>query len=177
MDIAIDFIQSFIQAEYKALMTTYTEPDENLFDEAIRQSEDFLYIAPNHIMSLGFGRPPGLSSDEIEEMAEEASKFNPRVLFLAKHYEHPVFGDLYVFYASGYHDMPLLAYDTTFYVALVEKKLKIISKYVVGFNSGIDELEWEYLCGTKVDQLGDLIEVRKFIEPESRPHKADYNNL
>ncbi|PSN17900.1 hypothetical protein C7271_15335 [filamentous cyanobacterium CCP5] len=175
MDTAIAFIRNFIQAEYEALIAVYTNPEDGVVDEKIRQAEEYFYIKPNHIMSLGFGRAPGMTEEDVIEMADEASDFQPRTLFQGKHYKHASLGDLYRFYASSYHDMPLLAYNSSFYVASLDTELKIISKYVISIGGNKKRLEWEYLCGTKINQLGDLIETRKFVSPESRAHKLDYD--
>ncbi|NEP89924.1 MAG: hypothetical protein F6K18_25595 [Okeania sp. SIO2C2] len=162
-----------MRAEYEALVATYTEFEDCVVEEKNKKAREYFQILPDRTMSLGFGRRPGKSQTEIERTARMASQLRPRILFQAKHYKHPTFGDLYGFYMSDYQNTSLLSYNCCFYIAPIDDSLKIISKYVA--DPASENVSWEYLCGIELETLGELVELLKFTAPERCADLADYD--
>jgi hypothetical protein len=170
----IEFVKSFTVAEYRAIQATFLEPDDGILAKRMEEATRHLHVVPGHVMSLGFGRRPGMTPEEVAEDADWVNDYRERTLFQVKRYSHPAFGDLYACFLSSYKKEPFLAYGSCFAVTLVEGVLKIISIYTPEMTLDPGPVKWEYLQGTRLDSWGELVEVRKLTEPDWPAHLADY---
>lgn len=175
MEEVIDFITGYIDAEYEALRATYLEPNDDILASKMKAATDFMLVKPGHVMSLGFGRRPGMTPEEIARDADWVEDFQERVLFQVKHYHHETWGDLYACVVSSNQKLQLLAYGSCFFVARTNGNLKVIAHYTPGATLPSGVTQWEYLEGSVIEDPGELIEVRKLLAPQLPSHLADYN--
>lgn len=173
MEEILAFINGFISAEYDALRATYLEPDDVLASR-VEVATRYLHVAPGHVMTLGFGRKPAMTAEELARDADWVEDFRPRVLFLIKHYRSETWGDLYACVTSSYQKLQLLAYGSCFFVARLGAGNKIISHYYPGDTLPSGATQWLHLAGSIIDNRGELVATHKLLAPELPSHLADY---
>jgi hypothetical protein len=177
MEDVIRYIESYMDAEYEALRATYLEPSDEILAAKVKKAEQHLLVRPGHIMSLGFGRRPGMSAAEVARRATWVGDFRRRVLFLVRRHHHEKYGDLYACIASSTQKLQLLAYGSCFFVTRMDDVLNIIAHYTPGPTLPSGRTEWQHLDGSAIEDPGELVEVCKLQPPELASHLADYNTF
>ena len=182
-----DFIEGFIQSEYKC---AYSKWDITVNDEDYEKHKEKAYSFMHTNLSNPFYRA-GVLQDLIADPNERSfaliklKKIMPRTLFQIKHYQNPILGDalkriitgndLYACYVSypskGGREF---YFSSIFYVAETNQGLKII--YEKSFNSetGVWYHPVDMDVTTVIDE-GKLVEVEKYQAPEEATSLADYN--
>ncbi len=167
MEKAISFIQAFIQHEHEGLIALYCERDKEAFKA--RKATVSQYYAPG--ITTMIDRPFKAADDWFKDRAEAERLLRPRKLFQIKHYRHPKYGDLFRCYVSDTHPRSD-SYFSCLYVADVEGKLKIISRYNVDYDTN----GWINRGGATITNPGKLIAVRKFLVPSNPEHLKEYES-
>lgn len=175
IDYVEEFIRGFFTAEYAALVAVYSEPDDDIVAQLEQKAMTYLHVEPGHIMSLGFGRPPGLSPEEVAKDADYVSELQERVLFLIIRYQRQEGNDLYGCFVSSTQKLSGLAYASCFYVTAIDGEAKIIAHYTPGLYSPEESLTWRRLDGSTIDNPGHPVEARKFVPPTMPAHLEHYN--
>ncbi len=177
IEVAVEFIKAFIEKEYQALVSQYTERDEAIFQAKVAELE--AYYEPDIPSMLNRPNPPDEEWFELGKQSVEQS-LTPRILFQIKEYEHPSLGKLYRCYVGQNfraRNNNQAHYILNLYVAQKDGGLKIVSKYHIDRNkttldTGLDS--WSYRDGIELETLGNLLEVRKFREPTPPEQLAEY---
>ncbi len=182
MEEIIEFTESFIDAEYQALVARYTNRDDAVLLEKKIILEEYLSSDVKINLQRGSNTPD--SWFEVGQRNLDNGKLIPRKLFQIKEYFHPTWGTMYRIYTSNpnWSAPGRLSYRANFFVSLVDDSLKIISYYTPllpfmggGRNSFKENgLVWEWESGIMIDELGKLVDVRKFLAPEQADALADY---
>ena len=176
MDEVVEFINRFIEAEYQAVMATHTNPDGEAVRQAIAAAEAFVHSTPRSIVSLGIGRPPGMTSEELQPLAEEAERLGPRILYAVATYDlagrtvHRAF-------VGAHRDPAGFSYDLTLNIAPVDGDLRIVGRTAVNVFAAQDRLEWEPAGGEQFPEDASPTEVVALQRPGDPVHAAHFDQL
>lgn len=174
MDETIAFVNRVIDAEYRALRASYTEPDDDAYLRLHREAEALFDNRPGHVMALGFGRPPGESPERLAELAGAAEQFAPRTLFVVRRRRHPTRGDVFEAVVGPSRRSAAPQYDERWLVARVDGTPKVIARYARD-RARRDEPAWELVSGTDLTELGPALEVRRLTPPSKPAQRADWD--
>ena len=175
MDEIIEFVNRFIDAEFRALRASYLERDEQRYRELVRYAEAILDSRPGWPMSLGCGRAPNPDAQWLASMRSAAERFAPRTLFAVHRINHPVRGPLYVAIVSSTDRDGGGEYDERWIIEPRGSSPRIVARQTVDFRRR-DRVVWEDATGEPVDVQGPVVEERQLVEPDSPLHRADWSS-
>ena len=176
MDDAVDLVNRFIEAEHRAVVATHAEPDDEAVARATAEAEAFLHSEPGSIVGLGFGRPPGMSSADLEPLAATADQLVPRPLFAVASFDHGG-RTVYRAFVGSQRDAEGYEYDLSLNIAPAEGALRIVGKTAVDPFGPEDELRWEAAGGEQFPDDLPVADVRPFRRPLNPVHAAHYDGL
>lgn len=162
MDEVQRFFEAYLEAEHTAAAAVYTEPDDMALYERIAAAESFLHSTSEHMMSLGVGRPLGMTPDKLADLAADAGEQRPRPLYKLVRYEHPLYGDLYEAWVGPDSDTTSPRYSQRLFATRLGDDLKIISRYAASFPFE-GPTTWEHLEGTVIDDPGTPAETSELV--------------
>lgn len=181
MQRVLQFMRRFLDAEYEALIVMVAESQEDAFRQKKQAAERFL--APGVRSEL---QRPSLPDDEWFARGRArvaAGQLVPRTLFQIKAYDHPTIGALHRAYVSlttrprGERSV----YFANFYVAPVDDRLQIVSRYNIDRLPDPERprfedlsLWWVWHSGVQLTTLGRLVDVRKLQAPDDPVSLAEY---
>ncbi|WP_438448567.1 hypothetical protein [Gorillibacterium sp. sgz5001074] len=164
---AVEFIQSFLQTQYRVTMAKAREDlDQAAFEGEVRQLDGFYREG----LKSGFvrGKQPG--DDGFAEFAEQFHIKAERTCFLIRAYEHAKLGRVYRFY-TGTDRKKGKQYYLSYYCANLGDGFRIVGEYLI--NSA--HTAWERQQGEKwADGAFAFTAVWRFHEPENEKDKEDY---
>jgi hypothetical protein len=181
MDEIIKFMNEFIKREYEAFVSSYTEKDEDIFEEK-REAVDNMYYGKLGTIVNRDPYPDELWFDQAESNMKTLRK---RTLFQIKQYEHSEYGHIYGCYVSypigwiikrpdgseslegldSYHEILYVAYRTS--KATGETKLRLISQYLWGSK--------KYTYGSmEIEPLGEFKNIVQFQPPKDSNDLEEY---
>jgi hypothetical protein len=189
MNEAVDFFQRFIRAEYEMAEAAYGERDSSLYAKKLEAFEGFLKgvrTPDSRVRGIDDLELGILGEDWFETGQQVLEQLRPRTLFQVKQYLHPELGDVFRAYVSDSRAFIVDVYGANLYAARVEGELRIISLYatcdeclMTGKVDGRTCPEckgtgWRFLDGSRLDDPGKLVEVRKLQPPSSRQQREEY---
>ncbi len=187
MNEVLQFIDAFLEAEYRAVVAQYTERDQARCDEQMAKLAAF--AAPDVEVVIGH-RPlhPDEKFFEIGDEKMQKGEFGKRTLFQVKLYEHATLGHLYRVYVGPDDVFPQApTYAANLFVTEIGGDLKIVSVYKFnrrfpqrkGYRYFTDHgLAWNHSSGAEITALGTPAAVLKFQAPRDvsgalREYQAD----
>ncbi|MDY0094754.1 MAG: hypothetical protein RBT80_18830 [Candidatus Vecturithrix sp.] len=174
MNDVLQFIEAFLEAEYRAVVAQYTERDQARCDEQIAKLAAF--AVPDVEVVIGHRpRHPDEKFFAIGDEKHVKGEFDKRTLFQVKLYEHATLGHLYRVYVGPDEVFPQApTYAENLFISAIGGDLKIVSVY--GFNRRFPQrkgyryftdhgLAWNHSSGAEITALGTPVAVRKFQAP------------
>ena len=162
------FVRGFIDAEHRALRTSFEEEDDARALDVLRAAQSMLGSGA----ILHFGRPLGLPPELRATKRRKASQFVPRTLFAIRRFAHPQFGELaqaIVSWDQAYGDR---RYYDSFFIARVDGDLRVIARY--GLEDDPTVVRWKRETGADVGTLDAPVETVRFDPPDDPVHRRDW---
>lgn len=171
MDEIVAFVERYAQAEYEEQIASYTEKKYSVYMD--KQKAVKAFMEPT--VTSGFSRTAFESDAYFGQFAPKAERLAPRTLFQIKKFAHPKYVDVWQAYVSGDHRGDA-DYDRSIYVAKVGDELKIVAIYVLDPEAEDEgELLWIRYRGSKLQHLGEPLEVKKIKPPTFELHREEYD--
>jgi hypothetical protein len=176
MEKAIEFVQEYLEEEYRTIIALYTERDQDKYKHQ-KAKLDAFSIPEVEDEQLSRASAPSEEFFDVGEGNVNAGLIVKRSLFQIKLYKHPEFGELYRVYLGPFRcfsKTPI--YDINLFVTEVAGELKVVARYK--FNRfpnrqsqtyiADNGLIWNYQSGKQIETLGTLLDARKFQAPDDR---------
>jgi hypothetical protein len=172
---ALMLVRSFARDCLAAERACLSEPSDDAYRELERRAASHLYIAPDNIQSLPFGRAcrPGHRSDLSPALVQAAEQLAEMKLFLLTAHERN--GLVFCAYVSC-HRAPQ-CYSDVLHLARMGDGLKIVGKRAVNPFSKGGKLAFEAAGGDQFKRLAKPISVLKVERPSFAAHAAHYDSL
>ena len=168
MSEAIKFVQTFIDAEHRALHAMLGEEDDAKALQVIGDAQAMLATDTN----LHFGRTLGLSSELRAKDRRLIPQYVPRTLFVVRRFSHPAFGEVAQAIVSWDEAYGQRRYYDSFFIARMDGDLRVIARY--GLEDNPTVVRWKRETGADLGPLGAPIETARFAPPEDAVHRRDW---
>ncbi|WP_411079711.1 hypothetical protein [Streptomyces sp. cmx-18-6] len=173
---AAKFFNAYLDIERIGSMAVYSEPDE-VVNSYRTSSMRFWHASPGTPLSPSFGRPMGMDSDQLAQLARTVSLAR-RTLFLVAEYRAHEGDSIYAGFVSGDRARTAESYGGLLYATEVNGDLKIIASYKEDFDGVSPPVRWRHSQGVEIDLPGPPISVRPFEAPIGHPaHLGDWEKL
>jgi len=163
-----DFIRVFIDAENRALRSSFEEEDDARATDLLRTAQAML--ASGAI--LHFGRPLGLSPELRAAKRRKAAQFVPRTLFAIRRFADPRFGEVAQAIVSWDQAYGQRRYYDSFVIARIDGDLRIVARY--GLVDDQAAVRWKRETGADLGPFGAAIETARFEPPDDPVHHRDW---
>jgi hypothetical protein len=164
---ALEFIQSFLDTEYKV---TLAKGREDLDKDGFKQEVQKLDAFYKEGLKSGVIRPRNPGDENFSSLAEEVKINTVRKVFLIRAYKNADYGIVYRAYAGTDREKGN-RYFYSYYFSKIESDYKIIAQYVI--NESHTAWEWKQGIKFKNDSF-EFLEVNRFIEPNAAKDSEDY---
>jgi hypothetical protein len=170
-----EFTESFIKAEWRALIATHSDPDDASYEAAQKEASRFLESAPGSVVTLGFGRPLGVEPSTQLSREEAEEQFHPRPLFAIAEYD--VGSPLYAAFVGSPRDESGRRFDRMLVIEERGGDPRIVGVTGVDPFAEGTPLPWEPLGGKQVPENAAIVRVLEISRPTNQHHAAEYDRL
>lgn len=182
LDTATEALRDFLRAEHEARLALWTDRDQKAVEAKVAALNKTYFSGS---LTSGLHRRPGASEQYFEDGAHQAENAKVRDLFKVEEYRHPTEGTLVRGVVSQYWTEGT-SYASAFVLRKKGSRWKIVSLYnLCGDCNGTGKVGgrkcggcggagWINRGGEEIDDLGELVTVRKLMEPTDPDHLAEY---
>ncbi|MFJ1590153.1 hypothetical protein ACIOD0_07880 [Kitasatospora albolonga] len=176
IDDAVNFFNSYSDIEHTGNIATYSEPDE-VVNEHRADSMRFWHAEPGTPLSPSFGRPMGMGSDQLAQLARNVSLVR-RTLFLVAEYRGREGDSVYAGIVSGDRTRTAESYGGLLYATEIGGDLRIVASYKEDFDAVSPPVRWRHSQGRDIVLPGPPIAVRPLATPTGQAaHLKDWERL
>ncbi|ARF73947.1 hypothetical protein ACPEIF_07495 [Streptomyces sp. NPDC012600] len=176
IDDAVNFFNAYSDIEHAGITATYSEPDE-VVNEYRTGSMRFWHAEPGTPLSPSFGRPMGMGSDQLAQLARNVSLVR-RTLFLVAEYRGRDGGSVYAGIVSGDRTRTAESYGGLLYATEVDGDLRIVASYKEDFGKVSPPVHWRHSQGMDIGLPGPPVAVRPLAAPTGQAaHLKDWEGL
>ncbi|WP_424862889.1 hypothetical protein [Streptomyces sp. MMS24-I29] len=176
----IAFYESYLDFEHSGAVAILEESDERLSGLRGEILDTFWYKFNGVPLSPSFGRPKGMTPDQLVQLAEQM-KPKRRSLFLVTEHKAPKElpgQSLYAAYASGDREQTARSYTDLLYAVAIDDGLKIVALYREDVMKGSPPVCWRHSQGLRIPRVGLPVAVRALREPTGRAaHQQHWQTL
>ncbi|MEU6018220.1 hypothetical protein ABZ826_30600 [Streptomyces sp. NPDC047515] len=176
MEDVVKFFNSYLDIDYAGNTAVYSESDE-VVNERRDASMKFWHEVPGAQLSPGFGRPMGMPSEQLAQLAANVNLAR-RTLFLVAEYSDPTWGTLYAGYIGGDRARTAQSYGGLLYATEIKGQLKIIASYREDIDKLPPPTHWRHSQGAEISSPNTPVSVRALEAPTGRAaHRQDWDAL
>ena len=183
------FVKEYLDKEHYYTQNSY---NPSITDKA-HKTEVKKFLKKYAYYSLhdayGYLRARLLDDKTDEELKAKRDNFKKRKLFLIQEYKNPTYGDgldhdakpenpLFVAYISTEDEYSRdRAYHLLLHITLVEGEYRISAIRVASNIKSNNVITGEFLIDGTVEDLGTLVQSKKYQAPTAEPYRSHYNNV
>ncbi|MFF8713920.1 hypothetical protein ACF07T_21150 [Streptomyces sp. NPDC015184] len=173
---AVEFFNFYLDIDRDGNNAVRTEPDDVV--NSLRSKIMRLWNSvPGVPLSPSFGRPMGMTPENLAEMAAHMERVR-RPLFTVAEYQDPAWQVLYAAYIGGNKPTTAQAYGGLLYATGIQGELKIIASYREDIDKEPPPMHWQHVQGAEIALAGPPVAVRTFQGPTAiEAHLQDWEML
>ncbi|MCX4846577.1 hypothetical protein [Streptomyces sp. NBC_00893] len=172
----VKFFKAYLDVDYAGNVAVYSESDEVLNGRR-DASMKFWHAVPGTFLSPGFGRPMGMTAEQLSQLSATANLAH-RKLFMVVEYSDPTWGILYTGYIGGDRETTAQSYAGLLYATKIKGDLKIIAHYREDIDKVSPPVHWRHSQGAEMTSLATPVAVRALEAPTGRAaHRQDWETL
>ncbi|MFF3735353.1 hypothetical protein ACFYXM_35075 [Streptomyces sp. NPDC002476] len=181
MEEAVAFFESYLDFEHRGSLAILDEPDEVLKALRSRILNQFWHEAIGTPISPTFGRPPGMTPDQMVTLSQKMRPVRRSLLLVAEH-EAPktIPGKpLYAGYISGDTESTAQSYGGLLVAAIMsDGEMKLVASYKEDFMQSAPPVRWRQSQGLRISLVCSPVAVRPLKAPTGRAvHQQDWQRL
>ncbi|MFF8617938.1 hypothetical protein [Streptomyces sp. NPDC015350] len=173
---SIDLFNSYLDTDWAGNNAVLAEPDD-VVNSLRSKIMEFWNSVPGVPLSPSFGRPMGMSPEQLANMAARMERVRRPLFMVTEHRSHA--GQvLYAAYIGGNKPTTAQAYGGLLYATEIRGELKIIASYREDIDREPPPVRWQHVQGAEIPLAGPPVAVCAFRAPvDIKAHLRDWEIL
>ncbi|WP_335932615.1 hypothetical protein [Streptomyces sp. PTD5-9] len=173
---AVTFFNSYLDLDWAGNRAVSSESDEVV--NALRSdSMKFWHSVHDAPLSPSFGRPMGMTPEQLARMAAKIELVRSE-LFLVAEYRDPTWRTLYAAYIGGGRVTTAQSYGRLLYATEIQEEIKIIAAYREDFDKTPPPMHWQHSQGAEITLTDPPVAVCALKAPTGRKaHRQDWEMM